>query len=313
MDDNKITYYKLLAQDYTNAATIIKGCNAAVVVEAEDDVIFWNKIFTHFLSGYSFDFISNSKTPKGDVASGCTNCLRYHQLGCLSKEFFICIDSDYRYLLQEKYIDVEHFVFQTYTYSFENHYCYPKNIENTFGKSGLNNNLFDFEAFLKAYSQSLYELFICHLISISKADGIFGTDDFNLFVDINVTNLNEAQLISDLQTSVKEKFSELKKIYITAEIKDMEDKCNALGLNKDNAFFYFRGHNVFDRVVLRIMKAVQRKLEEIASQNYSGEEKREFFPRNAKNIEECLIEDIHFNRYPEIRKIEKDIKLYSNI
>jgi hypothetical protein len=313
MTANKETYYRQLAIDLKNNQAISKKYLATVLVEAEDDKIFWKKIFDHFLPNHPLNFIFEIKTPEEKMAQGCLNCLRFHELGCLSKEFFICIDSDYRRLLQEPDLDIEHFVFQTYTYSFENHFCYPRNINNTIGKLGLKNNLFDFESFLQKYSSALYELFICHILSLQKKDNVLNASDFNPFIGLNVCSLNEELLISELQNRVEIKLLELKSNYAQSEIEHLKNICRNLGLTEYNAYLYFRGHNVFDQLVVKIIKELVNKLEQNSSQTYTNEERQQYFSRERKTIGKYLEEDIHFDKYDEINKIKADAEKYKQL
>jgi hypothetical protein len=310
MRGDRDTYYKQWALHYKNRAKMNR-CTAAVHLEATVDKDFWSKVFREFLPDDSFDYITYTRIPDRTNATGCQTCLKYHRLGCLSKDFIICIDSDYRWLLQEREMDIEHFIFQTYTYSWENHYCYPKNIENTFGKSGFPDNSFNFESFLQKYSETLYELFLYHLISIINKDHVFDADDFNPFIDIgDVLHFNEEKLISSLQSRFENKLNELKNYYSSTEIEQMKSRCYSLGLSKDNAYFYFRGHNMFDRVVVRMIKGIIKKLESNQSKPYTSEEKRDYFFREKRTVEECLTEDIHFDMYSEINKIKVDTEKY---
>jgi hypothetical protein len=306
---NKDKHYQQLALYYKNRAKL-KKCIAAIHLEADFDKFFWSKIFNHFLPQYSFDYITYSRTIDRNKATGSQTCLKYYLLGCLSKDFFICIDSDYRWLLQEKEIDINHFIFQTYTYSLENHYCYPPNINHALKKLGLHNNIFDFEAFLPEYSQSLYQLFICHLLSMSKKDGLFEACKFNKYIGIEEVKLKKEALILDLRKKINKRLIKLKKVYTPTERSEMEEKCKQLGLNNTNAYFYFRGHNVFDQVVLKIMKAIRRTPDAKNSHKYTQKEKYEYFTQSAKIMKECLVENICFHKYPEINRIEKDIKIF---
>ena len=107
-----------------------------------------------------------------------TQCLKYVKY--LNPKFFICIDSDYRYLLQEQGIDVKHYIFQTYTYSFENHHCYDKGLnELCYRITTLPNNVFDFHQFLKEYSNIVYKLFLWHLYFLVADPKRFSIADFN--------------------------------------------------------------------------------------------------------------------------------------
>lgn len=309
---NKDNHYRELALYYRNRAKMNR-CFAAVHLEADDDKVFWNKVFHHFLPQYRFDYITYSRTMEGNRATGCQTCLKYYRLGCLSKEFFICIDSDYRWLLQEPDMDMRHFIFQTYTYSFENHHCYPGNIRRAFEKMGWKTQSFDFQSFLKHYSIALYDLFIHLLLSLSKGDGIFPTDEFNSLLGIEQYGWNEHQILSGLQASVATKQIELQGVYSSSELQGMKDRCFRLGLKPENAYLYFRGHNIFDQVVRKLMKQTVYHLEKRASRHYSAKEKQEYFSRNKKSPAEYLIEDLSFNQYDAVARIEADTKIYKQL
>jgi hypothetical protein len=312
MSVEKDKYYKQLATDYKNRAKLKKRV-AAIHLESDADINFWRKIFNRFLPGYSFDYITYTRTLDGNKATGSQTCLKYFYLGCLSKEFMICIDSDYRWLLQEPNFDIEHFVFQTYTYSFENHFCYHRNINNTIGKLGLNNNLLNFESFLQKYSNVLYELFIYHILSLHKKDNLFNTDNFNSFIGLNTCSIEEECLISELQNRVEIKLLELKPNYTQFEIEHLKNTCRDLGLTEYNAYLYFRGHNVFEQLIVKIIKEAVKQLEKTAFKEYTNEEKGMYFSGERKTVEEYLLEDIHFDRYAEIDKIKADTQKYKQL
>ncbi|GHT24341.1 hypothetical protein AGMMS4957_17190 [Bacteroidia bacterium] len=282
-------YYKERALHYKNEAKLRKCC-AAVHVESYDDKIFWSKVFEHYLPQYSFHYITYSRTPKGETAVGCTACLKYHEGGCLSKDFFICIDSDYRYLLREKDIDIEHFVFQTYTYSIENHYCFSLNIDDIFRHYGYNN--FNVYSFLKAYSKTLYDLFICHLISKSKDDRHFTLKDFQSFLVLDTDNLDGKQIISNLKHAISEPLVDKNSKYTKSEIRQMRRKCGKLGLTSNTAYRYLRGHNINDDVIGVLLK----QLEAIVGQEGIS-----------------IGNNIYFDKYVEINRIKFDIKQYEQL
>lgn len=299
----KYEYYRRLSVDYKNTAKMLK-CKASIHVEAAEDKLFWKQIFTNALPHDEFHFITYTRTEKGNLSTGCSTCLSYRDF--LSDDFFICIDSDYRYLLQEKNIDVLHAIFQTYTYSIENHYCYSKGINNIFERLGLKNNLFNFDAFLTAYSGILYELFLYHLYSLSRKDDIFTKNDFKAFIGLDKPGLSSEKLLNALQVKTDIKLKELKRIYPRQKIRETERVCNQLGMNKENTYLYFRGHNLFDRVILPLVKEVRKRLELQYTVSFSSRDKKEYFQRN-KELKSYFIENIGWSKYPEIKKIEADI------
>ena len=109
-------YYAAAAKRFALDAKMFR-CRAAVHVENKDDIGFWNTVLKHFVPEGRFHFIAGSRNEYGRETFGVTQCLKYFDF--LSPGFFICIDSDYRYLLGERQINAGHFVLQTYTYSFE--------------------------------------------------------------------------------------------------------------------------------------------------------------------------------------------------
>ena len=130
-------------------------CRAAVHVENKDDIAFWGAVLKHFRPDDKFHFISGSRNEYGRETCGVTQCLKYFDF--LSPDFFICIDSDYRYLLRERKIDVKHFVLQTYTYSFENHHCFADGLDDVCSRvTHLKNTVFDFRRFLSDFSRSFH-------------------------------------------------------------------------------------------------------------------------------------------------------------
>ncbi len=305
-------YYKELALYYKNTAIMFRN-DAAVHVEAAADESFWKKVFEYYHPDKTFNFITFSRTRENAIATGCAMCLKYKDLGCLSKEFFVCIDSDYRYLLREKSIDTKNFVFQTYTYSIENHWCYPEGINKAFEKIGLNNRLFDFEVFLKWYSQALYELFIYHLLSVSKKDYIFNKKLFRSFLNIEPVNLKNSgkDIIDNLKAKIEPELSRVKALYPVSEFEEIKQYYLKFGINKDNAYLYFRGHNVFEQVILKIANKVKMHLERNIGDTLADEEKESFFSIRRK-LSLNLQDNICFDEYPEINRIKNDIQLFFN-
>jgi hypothetical protein len=287
MSEEKDRHYRQMALDYRNRAKL-KGCTAAVHVEADDDKTFWSKVFEYYLPQYSFDYITHFRTPEGEEKSaGCQTCLKYYRLGCLSKDFFICIDSDYRRLLCEPDMDVAHFIFQTYTHSIENHYCFHKNLEHVFEKCACD-KLHPHD-FFKAYSQTLYDLFIYHLISVMKEDGLFDKRAFRSYIDPGISSLDATQIISGLRNSIQDKLKEMEDAYTKSEIRKMRSRCSKSGLTGENAYLYFRGHDIYSQVVGKILNQLKRET-------------------GIKDI--CIGKNICFDRYPEINRIKADAGKY---
>ncbi|MDR0694967.1 MAG: DUF4435 domain-containing protein [Prevotellaceae bacterium] len=135
-------YYRKWAMFYAKEAALEK-IDAVIFVEGETDKPFWEKIFRHARKQVRTISGCNTDTKTG----GKQECLKYS--GFLSKRFFICIDSDYDYILQSQPTHcVQNFILQTYAYAIENHYLAAN--------AGL-------QDFLKKYSAIIYPAFSAHL------------------------------------------------------------------------------------------------------------------------------------------------------
>lgn len=122
----KHAFYESAAKRF-KAELRLRGGTAAVHIENKNDEVFWWKVLHDAYPQGKFRFISGSRSIGGNMTSGCTQCLQYRDF--LDRHFWIAIDSDYRYLSEEPNIDAKHFILQTYTYSFENHFCYWGNCQ----------------------------------------------------------------------------------------------------------------------------------------------------------------------------------------
>lgn len=303
--ESKANYYASLAD-----GTVFK---ASIHLEDSVDEIFWKPVFNHIFPGAKFNFIYESESLLGNKTSGCEQCLKYKDY--LNKQFFICIDSDYRYLLQEAGISAANFIFQTYTYSIENHLCYAAKLNTIAEKcTGVANTVFDFEAFLLAYSQAVYEVFIWHLHFLKQGNNTsFSKEDFNRILSLNgmpgfsINNNGEA-IINELSTRCKAKVADLKATYPLVNLATEQAHFTALGLTRDNAYLYVRGHNLFDLIV-EIGKKVNDILlaQQRQSLGITGEAIAQLYTKSIK-FEDKLKEEIIFEGYEEIERVGREIK-----
>lgn len=303
-------HYHDQAIHYAGEALLLK-CDATVHVEAFDDAVFWEKIFTRFVPGKKLNYIWASNSPAGKETSGCVQCLKYKDY--LGKRFFICIDSDYRHLLQEADISTSNYIFQTYTYSIENHLCFASKL-NTIPHycTGIVNNIFDFEAFLLCYSQAVYDTFIWHLYFLNKGDyQTFSKEAFNSILslngipDFNISNNGES-IIKELQTRCNAKVKQISMVHPHTDISDEKAHYETMGLSLNSAYLFVRGHNLFDLIVKignevnnQLLRAEANRLNDptLIRKLYS---KHTPFQRELERV-------IEFEGYKEIENIGKDV------
>jgi hypothetical protein len=294
-------HYEYWANYYAGEAILLKY-DASVHVEDFDDAVFWQKTFSHFLPDKTFNFIYHSLTPSGSDATGVSHCLKYKDH--LSNRFFICIDSDYRYLLQEAGISARNYIFQTYTYSIENHLCYASKLNDIPEKcTGLANTVFNFEAFLLAYSNAVCEAFIWHLYFLRNGDvGTFSKDALNEIIHLLqvIPNYdidhNGQAVIDELISRCTVKTNSLKAQYLTVDIE------------AEKAYLFVRGHNLFD-LIEEIGNQANNKLLTFEKEKLTGNNiaiTRLY--KRATPFKRELEKEIVFEGYGEIERIAREIK-----
>ena len=240
--------YQEQARFFANVPLMQSGVVASVHLEDGDDKGFWNAMLQERHHGHYY-FITHSRSPKGFDTKGCEQCLKYRPY--LSKRFFICIDSDMRYLLQEPNLDAANFICQTYTYSWENHYCESSALQRRFEKQCPDKAAtFDFSIFLTELSKSLYKPLLLLLYCLKN-----DKPDFNLrMFSACLPNQCKRVELADNGKSLIERITNNFDQHLNspfAQSVDFEAEgsyCKTLDVNEENAYLHVRGHNVFDLV-----------------------------------------------------------------
>lgn len=243
-------YIEARALDYSNVPLIDRRVVASVHLENREDELFWDMLLQHNKPG-KYNYIYESRVEKdGDPKSGVDQCLRYTPY--LTPTFFICIDSDLRYLLQEPNIDAQHCILQTYTYSWEQHYCIAEKIQAQLANISLEAaTKFNFPLFLSKLSKIAYEPLLYLLESLNNmlvTRSIIG--EFNdcfpsqcltsVFVD------NGEQLLQQIAQNLQQFMS--KPLFSSIDLSAAKTKYNGLGLNENNTYLHLRGHNIWGLV-----------------------------------------------------------------
>ena len=240
--------YQEQARYFANVPLMQSGVVASVHLEDGDDKGFWNAMLQGRQPGHYY-FITHSRSPKGYDTKGCEQCLKYRPY--LSKRFFICIDSDMRYLLQEPDLNASNFICQTYTYSWENHYCEASALQQRFEKQCPDKAaIFDFSAFLSELSKALYKPLLLLLYCLKNDKPDFNLRMFSACIPNQCKRVELADNGKTLLERIAKNFEQhlnsqfAKSIDYNAE----SSYCHALNVNEENAYLHVRGHNVFDLV-----------------------------------------------------------------
>ena len=246
------------ARFYNNLPLIDPKYRSVVHLEDAEDKVFWNTLLQRFRPGKYF-FLMYSKSSKGNNTTGCDQCLKYRPY--LSSRFFICIDSDLRHLLGEADLDVVHHVIQTYTYSWEDHYCESGALQAAVSAHAVGCG-FDFSEFLKKLSQTLYEPLLL-LLYCRRADNPYLTE--YSFRHILKTQCTAAEAQNNGQGYVDYLTNQFAPLLVGAVALGFDAsveaaRYRALGLEADNAYLHVRGHNVYD-LVAYIGRLFSKKLQ----------------------------------------------------
>jgi hypothetical protein len=291
MDADKRAFYEAAARGMA-ASTLMYGVDSIVHVEDKDDIWFWQQLLAKYRAG-RYKFKPATTNEKGNRNTGCTQCLKYR--GFLSQKFFVCIDSDLRYLLDEA-ISAEDGILQTYTYSWENHCAFASQLQQTFDKYTHKGKEFDFSVFLSGYSEVVYEPFLLMLYQLKNGLTEFDRDKFRTIISLQYRRGDEKnngkqfldRLSLDLQTATK-------------NIKDtcgfnMADESvyyETKGLRKENVYLYVRGHCLYNSLV-----SIGKKLCEGTGMDFE------------QNI---LKNALAFEQYDAISRIKADIGILKTI
>lgn len=291
MDADKRAFYEAAARGMA-ASTLMYGVDSIVHVEDKDDIWFWQQLLAKYRAG-RYKFKPATTNEKGNRNTGCTQCLKYR--GFLSQKFFVCIDSDLRYLLDEA-ISAKDGILQTYTYSWENHCAFASQLQQTFDKYTHKGKEFDFSVFLSGYSEVVYEAFLLMLYQLKNGLTEFDRDKFRTIISLQYRRGDEKnngkqfldRLSLDLQTATK-------------NIKDtcgfnMADESvyyETKGLRKENVYLYVRGHCLYNSLV-----SIGKKLCEGTGMDFE------------QNI---LKNALAFEQYDAISRIKADIGILKTI
>ncbi len=240
--DSISAFLKSQAIDFLNA-------DAAVYIEGEEDEYFWRNVFKHAKPDKQYEFYYNSNiaaSAKGEYRSGSGECVKFYSH--TDAQFIVCVDSDYNYLLDTHSFSSTDIVFQTYTYSIENHYCFAANLQSIIQQL-TGQNTFDFNIFLTDYSGIIYELFVLSVLSEKKKDGQFSINDFQNTCKISrppdLSNNGKNEL-NQLQTKVNAKLSNLQGIYTPQEIKNMKKYLSSKKIAIAETYLSIKGHGLID-------------------------------------------------------------------
>lgn len=209
--------------------------------EEDSDRLFWKAAISIHASNIDINKIdfSFAAPPR---TSGIKELRKYMQFNHSFyenyPEFFICIDSDCYYLIQDTLTQNKKYIFQTYTYSIDSYKCSPSILNQVVREKYLSN--FNFEIFLSNFSSIIYPLF-CHWVALcqQQSQNVWEKSDWVRKIGF--------QKKFDLSNNGKNELDKLK-IRLQNEINtiifnnNVIFSKNMLLIKKENCFWFINGH-----------------------------------------------------------------------
>ena len=281
----KRRFYKNVAKDLTGTLSLLKK-DVAVRVEDKEDIEFWQKMISYARPGVKIKFYPYSSTGKNNHATGKKACLKY--IKDLNSRYLIAVDSDFDYLLDNTNININKYVLQTYTYSWENHHCQIDGLEQEWHQW---NNCFSFAVFLQSLSHILYAPLLTLLWQKKQRQKSFTLKRLIALINLQKIsghglNSNDgAQLIQNIQQAISTQL--ILKNPSSVAFNTFKNLCQQKGLTQETAYLYMQGHCIYDLV------------------NWMG---REIVDGNLAFKEQVLDRSLRFSGYTTIDHVVQDIK-----
>jgi len=235
-----------------------------VYVESYDDIFFWRDVLSDYETDMlRFEVMLPSRT---NLSRGKKTAMMNTLGGQLGQYMIACVDADLDYLMQghtntsQMMLD-NPYVLHTYAYSIENLQCYAPSLHNVCVMSTLNDrNIFDFEQYLKDYSETVYDLFVWAIwLYRERRFNEMPLNSLNNFISIDNVNIyNTREAMDRLRHQVNRKMSWMQKHYPEAKgkLRPLKEELEMLGLRPENTYLYIQGHHLMDNVVSAVMDPV---------------------------------------------------------
>ena len=298
-----------------------------VYVESYDDVFFWRSVLGRYEDDkLTFDIMLPSRNlhlDRGKKAA-ISNMLKG-----VGRDMIACVDADYDYILQgatemSRQMLENPYIFHTYAYAIENFQCYAKGLHETCVMVTLNDHrIFNFERFLLSYSQTIWPLFVWHVVFLQRRKMTMHFDmcEFNKVVVLpSVRIQNPKWAIEYLSKKVRAKMFQLERRFpkLKDALPETERMLRDLGINDNNTYLYIQGHHLFDLVVSPVVQAVcdilrNEQENDIRDRAVHSEQARTeiaCYENSLGKVKMMMKKNTYYQFSPEFQKILADVERY---
>ena len=298
-----------------------------VYVESYDDVFFWRSVLGRYEDDkLTFDIMLPSRNQHLDRGkkAAISNMLKG-----VGRDMIACVDADYDYILQgatemSRQMLENPYIFHTYAYAIENFQCYAKGLHETCVMVTLNDHrIFNFERFLQSYSQTIWPLFVWHVVFLQRRKMTMHFDmcEFNKVVVLpSVRIQNPKWAIEYLSKKVRAKMFQLERRFpkLKDALPETERMLRDLGINDNNTYLYIQGHHLFDLVVSPVVQTVCNILRneqenDIRDRAVHSEQARTeiaCYENSLGKVKMMMKKNTYYQFSPEFQKILADVERY---
>ena len=298
-----------------------------VYVESYDDVFFWRSVLGRYEDDkLTFDIMLPSRNlhlDRGKKAA-ISNMLKG-----VGRDMIACVDADYDYILQgatemSRQMLENPYIFHTYAYAIENFQCYAKGLHETCVMVTLNDHrIFNFERFLQSYSQTIWPLFVWHVVFLQRRKMTMHFDmcEFNKVVVLPSVHIqNPKWAIEYLSKKVRAKMFQLERRFpkLKDALPETERMLRDLGINDYNTYLYIQGHHLFDLVVSPVVQTVcdilrNEQENDIRDRAVHSEQARTeiaCYENSLGKVKMMMKKNTYYQFSPEFQKILADVERF---
>lgn len=298
-----------------------------VYVESYDDVFFWRSVLGRYEDDkLTFDIMLPSRNQHLDRGkkAAISNMLKG-----VGRDMIACVDADYDYILQgatemSRQMLENPYIFHTYAYAIENFQCYAKGLHETCVMVTLNDHrIFNFERFLQSYSQTIWPLFVWHVVFLQRRKMTMHFDmcEFNKVVVLPSLRIqNPKWAIEYLSKKVRAKMFQLERRFpkLKDALPETERMLRDLGINDNNTYLYIQGHHLFDLVVSPVVQTVcdilrNEQENDIRDRAVHSEQARTeiaCYENSLGKVKMMMKKNTYYQFSPEFQKILADVERY---
>ncbi len=295
-------------------------------VESYDDVYFWSNLLRSLeTERVAFEVMLPSRT---SLCKGKKIAMSNELGSRLGRSMIACVDADYDYLLQgateiSREMLQNPYVFHTYAYAIESYQCYAPALQNVCVMTTLNDRrLFDFEDFLRRYSEIIWPLFVwsvwAYRYGVYKS---FSLVDFYRIVTIDKLNFyHPDQTLEALRHKVNAKISRLQRQFPQGKktYKPLREQLLDLGLTPETTYLYMRGHDLFDGIVVPVASTVcealrrerEREIRKLADHPTQMRNELAAYQHATSSVEEMLRKHTGYMEAGPYRRIVADLQRF---